>query len=327
MRKSHRVSHRPSFSPSTIIREMDDLLFGKENVSQNSQQKGNYNSRQSITPQRTIIQPNLKYLSDILETLIQKQISSESMMTDLIHSGISPTFRYKIVEWIITLCKHFSLMRSVMYSTISLMDRCFQCMTIPKKQVQLISGVSLWMCIKYHCPNLIGINQIISECAESVSKEDFLQCEGEILESIKCNINIPNVSDFINLFEENMSCDQPLLMLLWTLGDIQLQFSSFLRFQPSTIATAIILYSLNCLNRTFQNEIVSKLIYNENPKKLYYCIEEMHHIVIDLLKSKKHSVIEQTESGKFNQAKKWLSRATLPEPSAFVHMISNDPFE
>lgn len=323
--RRNRNCRRPSFSPSVFNRQSFDVFAGMENISSNAFLKGNHSrSRQSFTPRRVVITPNITYLSEILESLYKRQLSSEAVMSDLIHSGLTPNFRYRVVEWIAILCNDFSLRRSVMYSSVAIIDRSLQSISITKSQMQLIGGVSLWISTKFYCPNVIRINQIISKCGDLFNQEQFHNFEEIILESIDNNINIPNVSDFISLLEENMACDRPLLMLLWTLSDIHLQFSGFLRFKPSTIATAIMIYSLNCLNRTFQNEIVTKLVCLEDPKQLYYCIEDIHNVVKDLVNKKKNSVFEQTDKETFNQAKKWLSRATLPDVETFIMMLPHN---
>lgn len=323
--RRNKSCRRPSFSPSVFSRQSFESFSGIENISSNILNKNNHcRSRQSFTPKRVVITPNITYLSEILESLYRRQLSPDAVMTDLIHSDITPNIRYRVVEWIAILCKDFSLRRSVMYSSVAIIDRSLQSLSITKSQLQLIGGVSLWISTKFYCPNVIRINQIITKCGDSSNQEQFHKYEEIILEAIDNNVNVPNVSDFISLLEENMSCDRPLLMLLWTLSDMHLQFAGFLRFKPSTIAAAIMIYSLNCLNRTFQNEIVTKLVCTEDPKQLYYCIEDIHNIVSDLVNKKKKSVIEQTNVSTFNQAKKWLSRATLPDVETFILMLPHD---
>ncbi|OHT16779.1 Cyclin, N-terminal domain containing protein [Tritrichomonas foetus] len=319
---SKKGFRRPSFSPlplnGCIFRTSSSNM---ENITPNRRK---VKQRQSYTPQKVITKsPKISYLTDILDSLYQRQLPPDGL-SDLIQSGSKPSLRYRVVAWIARLCKHFSLRRSVMYSTVMIIDRSLHQISIKKEEMQLLGGAAFWLSVKFHCPKSVKLSQIVAEIGNANSKDDLLSFEIKILEALNYNINIPNVGDFINLLEENLSCDRPLLMLLWTLSDILLQFAGFLRFRPSTIATAVLIYSLNCLNRTFQNEIVTKLMTTEEPEVLFCCIEEIHNVVTDLLNNRKKSIIEQTSNGHYTQVQKWLTRSKLPEVESFLMLMPHN---
>ena len=324
---------KPSFSPINFFENSNAStpLSIIENIT--PKRKKTNKSLNSITLQKSTPEsshvtrscPNIAFLADIFDTLYQRQTAPEGL-ADIIQSGNKPSLRYRLVEWIAKLCKFFNLRRGVMYSAVNIIDKAMHSVTISKNKMQLYGATAFWLSVKFHCPKNVSLSQVLSEIGDHYSKEDVIQCESIILEALNYNINIPNTGDFINLLEENLSCDRPLIILLWTLSDVSLQFSGFLRFKPSTIATAILIYSLNCLKRTFENEIVRKMLSIEDPKKLFNCIEEINNLVLDLKNKRKKSIIEETSNGSYNQSKKWLSRAALPDIGSFLSLFPEENF-
>lgn len=315
-----RLPHRPSFSPTP---HMDASFRSSLTVFDKATPRSKTRRLFSLTPRKPKAPSiNVSYISSIFDSLYDKQLSAETCK-DISQSIQNPQMRHELVAWIFLLCSKFGLKRNTLYSAVMIFDRCSHQIELSTQNLQLYGATALWLSTKMHCPKIISLKAIMKECADIYSKEDFLKSETSLLDSLKYTVSVTCVCDFIEIIETQMNPDRALQSLLLFFSDIHLQFSGFLRFKPSTIACAALIYALSCLGKPYNLLIIDKFVEREEWKVVYECVEELHRIINLVKNGKKNSILEKASPDLYYKAINLISRPILPSIQNFLTLFDH----
>ena len=299
-----RRPRRASFSPPPVIQKRRMPLSVLENVDSNSnklKQRKQIGKSEKFSFFLDIKKCN--YGPQILENLYEAQVQNDTLQ-EIVQSGVTTEMRSLLVEWMFSLCSHFKTPQDIIFIAISILDRALCKLRTDKEKFQLLGATCVHIAVKLHSSFLIEIRSLIRQCGQAYKASDFLQCESDILNALEFDVRKPNISDFISIYDNSLKAYAPFHSLVLFLEKMQLQFSSFLRFKASTVAAAILIYSVHCFNEPINQPFLIALAAREDWKELFRCIEELVRVLMEIIGKTKTTVLEKLQPNEFKKMKK-----------------------
>lgn len=274
-RKVSSIKKRPSFSPSPRLSGCFRTPLSTVDSNRRPLTKSITVNRLRCERQPSV--PRGPYTFAIYESLIDRQ--GELITSPSLCEQFTPENRNRLVVFMGSLSENLSFTRSALHVAVSLLDRSITTIAPSEDDFKAFAVSCLFIAAKFSCPKNSQLERIIEACGDQLKKNQVLDFEIEILNATNFSISIPNVCEFMDLSEPYLSFDRKIITSARFLCDYQLRFWSFKRFLPSTIATAIVIYTLYSNDEPIQNKVVKNLLIYEDWKALFFCIEELDRII------------------------------------------------
>ena len=155
-----------------------------------------------------------------------------------------------LLDWLVDVHFKFKLQPETLYLSISLIDRYLEKVSIVSTQLQLLGITSLFIAAKYEeVYGVPHIKDLVYVCDNAYTKEELLQMEGDILQTLKFNILSVSPNRFLELFVlfEHELGEKNLLMAKYLL-EIGLLEYKLIGVAPSMLAASV-LYLVNKIRK------------------------------------------------------------------------------
>ena len=184
--------------------------------------------------------------------------------------------RTGVINWIISVCERFSLLPETFYLSLNIFDRYLEKNKLNQNNLQLISCTSIFIASKYEEIYAPEIKDFIFISKHSISKQDILETEYEILKCL--NFDLLTVSPYIFLERfYNISDDlnKKILYLAQYILDICLTDIDFCIYNSSIKAASVLFLSrkILCKNKKYWNNTL-RLHTNYSEKDLKFSVKE-----------------------------------------------------
>ena len=301
-----RRTRRSSFSPPPVIQNRRAPLTVLENVAPVRKKQLHVHLPPLAPPKEMfcLFAEDLDsgYKKQILENLYSRQVQHDTLL-EIVQSGVTTQMRSQLIEWMFALCCHFKTSRDIIFIAVSILDRSLCKLRSDKEKFQLLGATCIHIAVKLQGTHVIEIKELMKECGHAYTGIDFLQCENDILQALDYDLTTPTLADFISIHETIMNTYSPFNNLVWSLANLQIQFSSFLRFKASTVSTSILIYSVYCFNEPINQPCLISLAQKEDWNELFRCIEELVRVLMEIVGKTKHTILEKIRPLDFRKMK------------------------
>ena len=315
-----RGKRRPSFSPPPVVQNRRAPLSVLENTMPSTKNYQKSHSKENLSVFNYKLDFN--YKSEILENMYLNQIQND-MLQEIVQSGITTEMRCQLVEWMISLCFHFHTTRDVLFTAVSILDQALCKLHSDKENLQLLGASCIHIAVKLQSTYVLDTHQLSKQCANAYTPQDIQRTEMEVLRALDFNITTPTVYDFLSIHEPLFENHAPFNSLVWFIAALQLQFSSFLRFKVSTVATAILVYCAHCFDEPIGQPCLIKLAQREDWKELFMCIEELCRVLMEIIGKMKTSVLENLKKKEFSKMKKMVGIPSIIDFEDYFSLYPN----
>ena len=221
------------------------------------------NENKIFSPKKNISITN-EYLIDILNDYKSKTknfIINENYMNNQI--DINKKMRKILINWLIEVHLKFKLKENTLFLTINLIDNFLsKNNNLNRKFLQLVGISSLLIASKYEEIFPPKINDFIFICDNAYNKNEILNMEKLILNSIDFNINFPTIFNFFEIYNQFFIFDKKIYFFCLFIMELTLLEIKFLNYSADEICASAIYFSMKIFNIQNENfEIFTKFSY------------------------------------------------------------------
>ena len=227
--------------------------------------KKNFSSNENkiFSPKKNISITN-EYLIDILndyKSTTKNFIINENYMNNQI--DINKKMRKILINWLIEVHLKFKLKENTLFLSINLIDNFLsKNNNLNRKFLQLVGISSLLIASKYEEIFPPKINDFIFICDNAYNKNEILNMEKLILNSIDFNINFPTIFNFFEIYNQFFIFDKKIYFFCLFIIELTLLEIKFLNYSADEICASAIYFSMKIFNIQNENfEIFTKFSY------------------------------------------------------------------
>jgi len=158
-----------------------------------------------------------------------------------------PVHRSMLVDWLVELVDVFDMYLRSAFLAVAYTDAFLSRVEVERDQLQLVAATCLHVASKCEDTAYISVNDLVM-CADNLyTSVQVLQMEEKLLNCLHFRLALPNVYDFLKIFQEMIPEMSPTSKWLAEyLSELSLQDYDFLKFLPSMVATCCISLALYC---------------------------------------------------------------------------------
>ncbi|KAK7282697.1 hypothetical protein RIF29_11676 [Crotalaria pallida] len=158
-------------------------------------------------------------------------------------TDVNANFRAILVDWLVEVSEEYRLLPDTLFLTVNYMDRYLSGNAINRKEFQLLGVACMMIAAKYEelCPP--KVEEFCHVTDNTYSKEQVLQMESAVLNSLKFEMTAPTVRCFLRRFiiVAQRTSEVPLLQLEYLadyLTELSLLEYAMLKYTPSLVAAS-----------------------------------------------------------------------------------------
>ncbi|KAF3789689.1 Cyclin-B2-1 [Nymphaea thermarum] len=164
---------------------------------------------------------------------------------------INERMRAILVDWMIEVHSRFNLMDETLFLTVNILDRFLQRRTIMRKNLQLVGVTAMLVACKYEEVLVPVINDFILISDNAYSREQVLEMEKLIINTLEFNFSEPTPYVFLRRFLKAVQSEKKIEYLSCYLSELSLVDYGMLKYRPSMVAAAAV-YSAQCMVKGFK---------------------------------------------------------------------------
>jgi len=216
------------------------------------------------------------YAKEIFDNLkaVEEKYQAKFGYFAQIQNEINERMRAILVDWLVEIHMKFKLLPETLYLAINLMDRYLEKVPISKQKLQLVGITSMLIASKYQEIYPPEIRDFIYISDKVYTKEDILDMEGNMLNTLFFTLTIPTSLNFLERFTRLVNMDKKSSFFCQYLIELALCDYIMLKYNPSVIAWgAVQLTSKVFKIKGYEDVIAKNAKEDENNVKL--CCQEL----------------------------------------------------
>lgn len=183
----------------------------------------------------------VQYIRDIILHLRGTEFKAQADPEYIQHqSEVTTNMRAILLDWIFDVHHKFKLNQETLYLTVNLIDRFLSNVNIPKSQLQLLGVTALMIACKYEEIYYPKVSKFLTICAGIYSKDNILDMEASLLNTINYEVTVPTQYQFLKRFLHICNACTTAKFIAFYLSELSLMSFSILRFNCSTIAASCV---------------------------------------------------------------------------------------
>jgi hypothetical protein len=122
-------------------------------------------------------------------------------------SEITASMRGELVNWLVAVADRFYMDPDTIHLAVYILDRHTACVQIKRSTYQLAGACALFTAAKVneiHAPQLINFRRL---CSDQYSREDFINMERALLQSVNFELTVPTSFQFGQRFSQLLDLD------------------------------------------------------------------------------------------------------------------------
>ena len=202
-----------------------------------------------------------EYVSDITKYMCEREkkfLKFHGYMK--YQTEITEDIRSSLIDWMSSVSEKFNLRQETLFLATNVLDRYLSMEIVFKSRIQLLAVAVMLIAAKYEEIYPPHLRDLLRCSHRSFMKEEVSQMELKILKSIKFDLSIPSILQFIQRFGKLMNCTERTLNLAMYFSEIQLMDYEMLKYPPSLTAAA-------CLYTAMANTKDEIVNWNDNVKR------------------------------------------------------------
>ncbi|XP_019416267.1 PREDICTED: cyclin-A1-4-like isoform X3 [Lupinus angustifolius] len=156
---------------------------------------------------------------------------------------IDASMRAVLIDWLVEVSEEYRLVPDTLFLTVNYVDRYLSSHSINRKQLQLLGVACMRIAAKYEEICAPEVQEFCDITDNTYSKEQVLQMEFAVLNSLKFEMTAPTVNCFLRRFiiVAQRTCEVPALHLEYLaayLAELSLLEYAMLKYTPSLVAAS-----------------------------------------------------------------------------------------
>ena len=151
------------------------------------------------------------------------------------------------VDWVIEIHNKLALSPQTLFITVNLLDRYLDKVQIDKSKLQLVASSCMLIASKYEDINPPVVNDFVYFCDNSYSREEFLNMEMSILNTLEFAISMASSYRFLERFSQIAGVSQ----LIWNyaryLIELALLECRMVAYAPDLMAASALHLSMSII--------------------------------------------------------------------------------
>ncbi|XP_070616191.1 G2/mitotic-specific cyclin-B3 [Erythrolamprus reginae] len=185
-----------------------------------------------------------EYAKDIFEYMQEREKSF--LLQDYMKSqpDITTDMRAILVDWMVEVQENFELTHETLYLAVKLMDHYLVQVEAMRDKLQLIGSTTILIASKFEerCPPCL--DDFLYICDDAYQREELLDMERGILQTLHFDINIPIAYRFLRRFAKCARATMETLTLARFICELTLQDYAFVQEGASRLAASCLLLAL-----------------------------------------------------------------------------------
>eukprot|EP00824_Muranothrix_gubernata_P001939 TRINITY_DN1226_c1_g1_i1.p1 TRINITY_DN1226_c1_g1~~TRINITY_DN1226_c1_g1_i1.p1 ORF type:complete len:316 (-),score=56.51 TRINITY_DN1226_c1_g1_i1:463-1410(-) len=245
--------------------------------------------RLSPNSQKTLcaIYGPLRYVSLLRPVFIPSSSPSSSSFQSKYHPSsdflgniqehINEKMRGILVDWLVQVHYKFNLLSETLFLATNFMDRFLEKIPVSRSKLQLVGMVALLVACKYEEIYLPEVNDFVYICDHAYTKDEILQMEGVMLNTLQFSLTVATPAYFLARFCKAADCSSKVKMYATYVCELCLQEYSMRTYRPSTLCAAALYTALLVNNSKDEVNWNATLQHytNYTDAELHACVQDM----------------------------------------------------
>lgn len=210
----------------------------------------------------------VEYVEDIYANLREAEKEADAPKPEYMEQQLDVNSRMRsiLVDWLIEVALKYKLRPETVFLAISIIDRFLAKKRVSRKRLQLCGVVSLLIASKYEEINPPEIRNLVYICDRAYTKEEILQMEVVMLNTLDFQLKTPTIMPFLDRFARINGCSDMHRQLAQYVAELSLIELRMIRHSPSHIAAATVFLSNKLLKQhpSWPQEMVDQTGYQES---------------------------------------------------------------
>lgn len=244
-----------------------------------------------------------EFIPEIFEHL--KEIEFDNLATFGFmknQSDINEKMRGILIDWLVEVHLKFKLISETLFLTVNLIDRYLEKKPILRTKLQLVGVTSMLIACKYEEIYAPEIRDFVYITDKAYTKEEILQMENEILQTLNFNITVPSSMRYLEVYNYYLKLDESSFMFCRYLLELFLVDYKMLKYNPSLVASSTIYITLKITKKLETMGVTSLTGYSE--EKLRECAKDICLILDNVDKAPLQAIRKKFSSHKFLEVAK-----------------------
>jgi len=216
------------------------------------------------------------YAKEIFENLkaVEGKYQAKFGYFAQIQNEINERMRAILVDWLVEIHLKFKLLPETLYLTVNILDRYLEKVPVSKQKLQLVGITSMLIASKYQEIYPPEIRDFVYIADKIYTKEDILDMEGQMLNTLYFNLTVPTSLNFLERFTRLVNMDKKSSLFCQYIIELALSDYIMLKYSPSVIAWGAVQLAGNVFRTKGCDEVIAKNT-KENEKNIKLCCQEL----------------------------------------------------
>lgn len=196
------------------------------------------------------VQAVAEYASDIVAHLFREETSSMPRTGYMDQQAdINAKMRAILLDWLVEVHMKYRLRPETLFLTVNIADRYLSCAAVPRKRLQLLGVVAMFIASKFEEIDPPRIQDFVYITDNTYTKNDIIELEVQVLCALAFRIVVPTPAHFFDRFQLANHCDDVHRELAKYLLELALIDIEMVRHAPSLLVAAALLASNEIVGR------------------------------------------------------------------------------
>jgi len=178
------------------------------------------------------------FVQDFYQQSKPSHIHSIYRNKELTHS-----MRYILVDWLVEVAGMKDFSSQTLHAAVHMVDRYLKCHLISRSRLQLLGVAAMVLCSRFLGKDIITIREAAWLTDNTYKYEDVVRMMGEITASLKGNLRVLTILDYLETIGQLANNDQRTQCLSEYIGELCLLQSDLGEYPQSQIAACCVLLS------------------------------------------------------------------------------------
>jgi len=138
-----------------------------------------------------------EYAKYVYQTMLHREHQLRIGKNFLHGRSFSATCRTTVVDWLIQVHHRFQLMQETLYITVEVFDRYLAAVDVRRNKLQLVGVTAMHIASKFEEMFAPELSDYVYVSDDSISKDEVIKMELEMLSTLKCELGKPNCLNFL----------------------------------------------------------------------------------------------------------------------------------
>lgn len=187
---------------------------------------------------------------------------------------INAKMRAILVDWLIEVHMKYRLRPETLYLTVNVIDRYLSKMQVPRRRLQLLGVVAMFIAAKFEEIDPPRVNDFVYITDSTYTREDILNMECSVLTLLSFRIVVPTPAHFYDRLQNANRCDAVQNALTHYILELSLVEIFMIRHRPSLLVSAALMLSNELLGRAVTWSPLMVQLSRHTAAELRSCADE-----------------------------------------------------